>query len=460
MTNSIQFEPMTYKQTTINQQQELITKLRIIREVKRHGKKQIEVALQFHCHRNTIGNILKLFSTQLPEPLQKAILYANNWNQQDILAVLYPLVNLSRRPHNHPAQAKHKEEDKVVEIFKKDKLKVGPQRFHTLVQRRFTDTRDPIEQAVAQLGIGSLKGIFKRNQLQIEKVKTANGQRQPLYDYTKIGCFEHMHYDVKHVLDKKALPISIYQSFADNKELPLYQWTLQDAKSRFRFLAYSRGLNAEFGLKYLLFALSFIRWTFGNWEQTVRIGMDNGVEFCSGSETKEIKWNQILSGLNAQIYTYHAGHDIRKNLIERSHRTDDRELYVPRGIYMETLPKYMDEAKKYMHYFNFERPHSGIEMHDRTSYEVIQNSGLTNGKRLLQFPVIVLEDEIKTLRQATDQLLLFAEIQQQQRKLEKNTIDQKKLIDLSLKYDFFETNFAQNLLTHYRNLKKFLISNF
>ena len=458
MTNSILFEPMSYKQIIIDQQQELIAKLRIIREVKRRGRKRTEVALQFRCHRNTIGNILKLFSTQLPESLQQAILYSDNWNQQDILAVLYPLVNLSRRPHSHPTQAKREEEDKVIEMFKKDKLKVGPQRFHTLVQRRFIDTNDPLEQAVAQLGIGSLKGIFKRNQLRLEKVRTANGRRQPLYDYTKIGCFEYMHYDVKHVLDQKALPVSIYQSFADNKELPLYQWTLQDVKSRFRFLAYSRGINAEFGLKYLLFALGFIRWTFGNWEQTIRVGMDNGVEFCSGSRIKEIKWNQILSGLNAQIYTYHAGHDVRKNLIERSHRTDDRELYVPRGIYMGTLSKYIDEARKYMYYFNFERPHSGIEMCNRTSYEVIQSSGLTNGKRLLQFPVIVLEDEIKTLRQATDQLLLFAEIQQQQKQSKKNTINQKKLIDLSLKYDFFEPNFAQNLLTYYLNLSK--ISNF
>lgn len=456
--HNIYVESMSYKQQiSLSQEQELLAKLRIVKQVKRFGRKQKQVAASFSCHRNTITNILKSFKTLLPLDIQQALIYGDDWNRQDLLTLLLPLQNLSRKPHSHPAQASKAVTDKVIELFNKG-IKTGPQRFTTIIKRKLADSNNPIEQQVRQLSLASTKGIFKRNKLRITKVKSGNGQKRALYDYQSLACFSCLHYDVKHILDHKALPDDIYHGLATNQELPLYQWTIQDVKSRFRFLAYSRNINAEFGLKFLIFTLCFIRFTLANWDQEIIIGLDNGVEFCCGSKDKEKQWNQILSSLKSEIYTYHPGHDIRKNLIERSHLTDDEELYIPRGDKMTNLPSFMKEARAYLYYFNFQRAHSGIAMNNRTPFELIQASGLSNTTNLLKFPVIVLEDEIEVLRKATDQILLLNEIQQYQIKTQR-LINLKKLIDLSLKYDFFKPNFAQNVLTHYQveKVMKFLM---
>jgi hypothetical protein len=62
----------------------------------------------------------------------------------------------------------------------------------------------------------------------------------------------------------------------------------------------------------------------------MKIGFDGGVEFCSASEKKLASWQKRLSPLNVELYQYEGPKDPRKNLIERSHRTDDEEFYIAR----------------------------------------------------------------------------------------------------------------------------------
>jgi endonuclease I len=61
----------------------------------------------------------------------------------------------------------------------------------------------------------------------------------------------------------------------------------------------------------------------------IKIWTDNGVEFFSGCQEKKKEWNDILGLLDASIDSYNPGWDVRKNLIERSHRSDDEELLIP-----------------------------------------------------------------------------------------------------------------------------------
>jgi hypothetical protein len=131
------------------------------------------------------------------------------------------------------------------------------------------------------------------------------------------------------------------------------------------------------------------------------IGFDNGQEFCGRSKRKEEEWNNILTNVHAGIYSYNPGFDIRKNLIERSHLTDDEELYIPRGKYMGSKDTFMKEAGEYLYYWNYQRPHRGIGMNSRTPYEVLQQSRLVGAEKLLAFPVLILEDVLEALRQCT-----------------------------------------------------------
>lgn len=446
--NNISTEPMSYKhQIHLDELHQLTTKLKIAKAVLVEKKNKVQVSKQFICHRNTVGNIISEFNN-LPSELTTTLLHAQHLCAEDILLLMAPLKNQSTKPHFHSNQTQIEVERKFSEIFKNG-LKYGPNRMSSILNRRYSDSTDPIEQKLSKLRPKAIRGIFKRQKLRLQKVKTANGNRRALYEYDRIGCFEYVHYDVKHILDKKALPQEIYDQLADNPDIPIYQWTLQDVKSRTRFLAYSHSYNAEFGLKFLIFGIGFIRVYLCNWDQSITVGIDNGVEFCSGSERKEAEWNQILQPLNCQIYSYEPGHDIRKNLIERSHRTDDEELYVPRGIYMKDIASFMEETKKYQYYFNFQRQHTGIGMNNKTPAEILLMNGVTGVKHLMQFPTICLENEIETLRKMTDQFLLFADIKNKEEK-QKKKLDQKALLDLCHKYDFFDPSSAQKVLTYYR----------
>ncbi len=362
---------------------------------------------------------------------------------QDELVVRYArLLNQKRIPKTHKQSACKKAEDQIVSLFTEKNIKVGINQMKLTLERRFGENH-----SLARLTLGQLRGIYKRNKLKAEITRSANGERRHLYDYQAIACFQFMHLDVKHILDKHALPQDIYELLSNNGA-PIYEWNLIDAKSRARFTAYSYGLNSEFGFRFLLFAIQYIRATVRNQDQPIRIGMDNGLEFCLGSQKKEDEWNRVLSVLKASVYQYDPHFDIRKNLIERSHRTDDEALYIPRGIYMTTKQNFHQEVIDYADYWNKRRPHTGLGMNRRTPEEVLKQSGLLGVDRLLNFPTVILEDAIVQLRNCAKIIEFEAYATQNPRLIQKSITCQKtrRIIEdqFSLPFD------AQNVLTYYQ----------
>jgi uncharacterized protein YqgV (UPF0045/DUF77 family) len=445
MLASLTKEPMSYK--SAKHDSELVTKLRIIRRVKVDEWTNTDTAVSFRCHRNTVGNLLTAFEAKISVTDQVRLLKESFTNDQ-IMQLLLPLEDHSTRPHHHPKEATMAQVDRVKEIFETFKVKVGPEKMGTILQRKFSDSCNLLDHSLSVMGTTKLKGIYKREKLQIEKARATSGSYRPLYDYTALSCFERMHFDTKHIMDKKALPPDVYEYFSTHLEIPRYEWNLIDAKSRTRFMAYSHTLNAEFGLKFLLFTLQFIRTMTNNQDLHITIGYDNGSEFCSGSPPKLADWNALLNQLNASAYAYHPNWDTRKNLIERSHRSDDEEFYIPRGDLIKTQADFMKEASDFGFYWNCERPHSGIGMNDRTPFEVLKKTGLLGTQQLMQFPTLLLDRDIGLLRKCTEPLLFNEEIHRTQAKKNVPQLDQKTLVDIALKYDFF-TSRAQKVLTYY-----------
>jgi len=444
--NTLPREPMSYKQQI--KSDELLTKLRIIRLVKNQRQTKVNVSQVFSCHRNTVRNIIKAFEENLSLHEQKQLL-TNSFDKVELLEKMTPVKSKSTRPKSHPSQATPDQELAIASIFREDEIKVGYQRMKRIIGRKYYDSTDPFDLSLSKLSLGKFRGIYKRQGLKVEKIKASSGEYKPLYDYQALACFERMHIDVKYLADKSMLPEDIYYLIKDNQQIPNYQWTIIDAKSRFRFVAYSYNLNAEFGLRLLAFVIQYIRAVTGNWDFEILIGMDNGSEFCSGSTRKEEEWNQYLSPLNAKIYTYHPGHDVRKNLIERSHLDDDYEWLVARGDRLQNKKAFQKEAKEYYNYRNFKRSHSGINMYGRTPAEVIEQSKLLGLKQLFSFPIMILEDHIDILRKATDLLIYQQEKRQLQIKHPELTTDNLKLKDrfeLQPRYQFL-SDFAQKVLT-------------
>lgn len=421
---------------------ELITKIRIIRYVKKEHMPVGEVAKSFSCHRNTIYNIVRNFENVVSQEDQFLLLSRYKQCSVEELATRYQkLLNKKRIPKTHKKAASLQDEAEIVSLFKDKHISVGINQMKLTLDRRFGE-----QQGLAHLSLGQLKGPYKRNKLKTQIVRSANGERKHLYDYEAISCFQFMHLDVKYVLDKHALPEDIYE-LLENNGAPIYEWNLIDAKSRTRFMAYSYGLNSEFGFRFLTFAIQYIRATLRNQDQKISIGIDNGAEFCLGSKKKEDEWNKVLSVLNASVYQYNPHFDIRKNLIERSHRTDDEALFIPRGIYMTTKQKFHDEMIEYADYWNKRRPHTGIGMHKRTPEEVLKQSGLIGVDRLLNFPTLILEDVIIQLRNCTQIVEFEAYAIENPEIIQKSQTCQKTRRTIEDQFNFPFN--AQNVLTYY-----------
>lgn len=489
-------EIMSYKEQI--KQNELITKIRIIRLVKKDRLPVGMVARNFDCHRNTITNILKDFSTTINLEDQQLLLSNNqSFVYPQLIQKYQALMSASRKPKSNKRSATPEEEEQVLKIFNQENIKVGFKRMKTHLKRRFrTSTEqastptptptsaststttstttvvtttviktledqkgleDQIEKQLEEklnfklkeLSLGKLKGIYRRNKLKIKRVRSSNGERRALYDYQSLGCFEKLHFDVKHILDKHALPENIYQLFSQ-KEIPNYEWNIIDAKTRFRFIGYSYELTSEFGLHFLLFVVQFLRVSLHNPENSIVVGVDNGVEFCAGSTRKEAEWNSLLGVMNASIYSYEPRFDIRKNLIERSHLSDDEELYISRGWNMGTKRSFIQEVRDYGLYWNYERAHSGIGMKDQTPYEALKKSGLVGVENLLLFPTLILEDVIQDLRVCTRPIEVESFAKQNPELIAKSRTCQKTRRDIEER--FFLTTNAQNVLTYYRKL--------
>jgi len=433
---------MAYKQQI--KTNELITKVRIIRSVKKDRIPIVQAADAFSCHRNTVRNILCLFEA-LPEEDQIQLL-TSSFTQDALLASYGSLLNQSRKPYGHKKAANKDQEEEIRKLFKEEGLKVGSNRMFTILKRRYDDHEQEDEANVLGLTPWQLRGIYKRQKLRPEKTRSSNGEVRRLYDYASLSCFEKLHYDVKYVLDQHALPENIYKLFS-HRDIPKYEWNILEAKSRFRLLAYSYQRPSEFGLRFLLFAIQYLRSSLVAYEQEMSIGFDNGQEFCGGSKRKEEEWNAILSPVNAGIYSYNPHFDIRKNLIERSHLTDDEELYIPRGKYMGTKEAFMKEARDYLYYWNHQRPHSGIGMNNRTPFEMLKQSGLVGAEKLLTFPVFILEDVLEALRRCTRPIEFEAYAKAHPELIQKSQTDQK--IQRDIENRFLLSSNAQNVLTYY-----------
>lgn len=445
--NILPLQSMSYKAQ--KKENELLTKLKIVKYYKKTELFMKDIAEKFHCHRNTVSNIINDFDSKIKQEDRNKLLN-KRLDKETIEELMKPIASKNTRPRSrHPRQATIKQEKKVVQIFN-SYLRVGPKRMKRHLDRKYSKPGNKhkrvseLEKSLSKLTLAQIKGIYKRNKLKLKKKRSSNGEVVHLYDYRKIAAFEYLHIDTKHILDKHSLPSEIYERFDKNDEIPKYEWNIIDAKSRFRFIAYSYNLTSEFGFKFLLSTIQFIRAVTNNKQQHITVFADNGQEFCGGSKRKEKEWNNILKLTNSHLESYHEGHDVRKNLIERSHKTDDSDFYVSRGFYIHDRDSFLKEARDYTYYFNAIRLHSGINMKGRTPTEVLKDNKVFQATKLLNFPTMILEENINMLRDVVSPV----ELKEFLVRNEIPKVDQKELVDLKSRFKFLVKN-AQNVLTPY-----------
>jgi putative transposase len=373
---------MSYKEQCKQEGVKLV-RLKIIRAIL-SGQSQIESASLWQCNKNTIGAIMKLYHALTEE--KKQLIQKPSLTTTE-LAQFTELEYGSRAPHSHRRALSTEKEEVILRVHQK--ISFGPKRMYTHLKRQAED--------MSVYTLAKIKGCYKRNNLAVTKVRTKNGERRPLYDYSKIAAFENLHYDVKHITDQHALPKEIYDLFVNHPDLPIYQWTIFDAKTRLRFLGYSHTTSSFFGQRFLLTTILWLR-AHGIYTH-IKVLFDGGAEFCSASERKLNDWQTFFSPYGVTV-NQTRGDKVKQNNIERSHRSDDEEFYCPRGQFIKNKTDFLIEAQQWNIYWNNNRTHSGIG--DVTPSEKLGSLGYTNALAIGRFPTFVLEDIHQELYQLPD----------------------------------------------------------
>jgi len=371
---------MPYKQNC-KAEGEILTKFKVARIFFAEGEEQIKIAKAISCHKNTVYEIIKQCRTKArdnPEIWD----YLKSKKKIDIEALneLFDfLKHESRKPKSNKRCLNDDDEEKILEKY--ESLNYGSKRL-------FKHLRRKKKWDMTVYTLSKIKGVYKRNNLKTKKVRTKNGNRRALYAYDRIEAFEFLQYDTKDILDLKALPKAIYDKFQSNNKLPRYQWTIVDAKTKIRFLAWSYSLSSFFGFKFLEYVVNWLR--AHGIRTKINIQFDGGSEFCSASLRKLKDWNERLAEYNVNVYDTR-GVKWKQNLVERTHRIDDEEFYCPVGEDINTKSEFITEGQNWIIDGN-NRSSDSIGLNGMSPLEKAQQLGIYNAHRICNFPVMILDD--------------------------------------------------------------------
>jgi hypothetical protein len=170
--------------------------------------------------------------------------------------------------------------------------------------------------------------------------------------------------DLKYIRDHKALTQEQILHL-DHHNIPNFQWSALDVDSRFKLIAYSQERSWTNGLCFYLWVISWLR-SHGV-RATITFTVDHGEEFGGQSWLKLRELRRLISGFGCKLIQNRKGHPEENAHLERSHRTDDEEFYIPRALTLTSPKKLLKEATGYLYYYNNLREHSSLQ--DRTPFQ-------------------------------------------------------------------------------------------
>ena len=125
--------------------------------------------------------------------------------------------------------------------------------------------------------------------------------------------------------------------------------------------------------------------------------VDWGEEFGGKSRQKITDLRKLLKPLGATIHQNHKGRSEENAFVERSHRTDDEEFYVPRLTTIKNNGQFFLEALNWVWYYNTKRGHTGDGMNDGTPYQKLQKQYYWINKDICAFPPLLLDNISTTI---------------------------------------------------------------
>jgi len=258
------------------------------------------------------------------------------------------LTDRSRAPRHQPRKTPANIEGQVIAA--KNKTHLGPIRLSLYL----------IKYEGLKIAAGTIRHILRRNRDLITYPSLSRRRRKEkreFVDWYSAKPFEIVQIDLKHIRDQKALSKAQIMHL-DRFQIPNYQWSALDVNSRFKLIAYSREKSWTNGLCWYLWVIAWLR-SHGVKNQIV-FTVDNGEEFGGKSWLKVKELRKLISGFGCRLIQNHKGHCEENAHLERSHRTDDDEFYIPRTFKFRCEEDLLDEALGYMYYYNNIREHSAL----------------------------------------------------------------------------------------------------
>jgi len=283
-----------------------------------------------------------------------------------------------RIPKHQPNKTPLEIEKKVITA--KNKTRLGPIRL-SLYLSKYEQVHVPP---------GTIRHIIRRNRhLLTYKLPSSKRRKtkREFVDWYSAKPFEIVQIDLKHIRDKKALS-NAQMMHLDQYDIPNYQWSAMDVNSRFKMIAYSREKSWTNGLCWYLWVISWLR-SHGVTCQIV-FTVDNGEEFGGKSWMKVKQLRKLIAGFGCRLIQNNKGHCEENAHVERSHRTDDDEFYIPRSFEFHTETALLDEAMGYMYYYNNVREHSSLDY--KTPFQALKHN-LPQVKDSIRYIIPVMLDK-------------------------------------------------------------------
>ena len=258
------------------------------------------------------------------------------------------LADRPRTPKHQPAKTPVSIEHQV--ILAKNKTHLGPIRL-SLYLAKYEEL---------QIAAGTIRHILHRNKGRLtykSLSRRKHKEKREFIDWYSAKPFEIVQIDLKHIRDQKALSQAQIMHL-DRYDIPNYQWSALDVNSRFKLIGYSREKSWTNGLCWYLWVISWLR-SHGVKNQIV-FTVDNGEEFGGKSWMKVKELRKLIAGFGCRLIQNHKGHCEENAHVERSHRTDDEEFYIPRVFKIRSEKELLDESMGYIYYYNNIREHSAL----------------------------------------------------------------------------------------------------
>ena len=287
------------------------------------------------------------------------------------------LKDFSRRPNRHSDQTPLKWEEIV--IAERKKTGFGRIRLERQIREKYGK----------KISTHTIRNILRRGNIPKKRRKRGIYATPHVYDLSQIPPLTHWQVDVKEIFDYKALGREIYEYF-ELHAFPPYQWTAIDPKTKIKFLGYSFEKTLANGNAFRILLSLWLR-LFGI-DGKFFFQTDGGVEFGAESlEKLDRIQKKIFDPLNIQLGRIRLGQPQDNAYVERTHRTDDEEFYVPKGMRFETVPQFMEGASEYLLCFNTRRWHYGREMNGKTPLQRLKELRPDVSQNICKFPVLLLD---------------------------------------------------------------------